>query len=166
MQSISLIVNGRSQTVEVEANTSLLDCLRDEVGLRGTKECCAVGECGACTVTVDGRTVNSCLVLAAEVDGKSIGTVEGLARNGELSPLQRAFLDHGAVQCGFCIPGVVMSAQALLDSNPEPDEATIREALSGNLCRCGAYGRIKRAVVRAAEEMATAEEPASGGGAA
>lgn len=155
MHSISFIVNGRSQTVEVEANISLLDCLRDEVGLRGTKECCAVGECGACTVTVDGRTVNSCLVLAAEVDGKSIGTVEGLASNGELSPLQRAFLDHGAVQCGFCIPGVVMSAQALLDSNPEPDDAEIREALSGNLCRCGCYPRMLKAV----KAVATPSKP-------
>jgi CO/xanthine dehydrogenase Mo-binding subunit/aerobic-type carbon monoxide dehydrogenase small subunit (CoxS/CutS family) len=143
---MEMTVNGRHHTLEVSSNTTLLDLLRDTFEQLGAKECCGVGECGACTVSVDGRTVNSCLVLAIEADGAEITTVEGLARAGELSALQEAFLDHGAVQCGFCIPGMLMSAQALLDQNPQPDDEEIREGLSGNLCRCGGYKRMVEAV--------------------
>lgn len=143
---ITMTVNGERRTVDVPANLALLDALRDRCGLTGTKECCAVGECGACTVTIDGRTVNSCLVLAVEADGADVRTVEGLAEGGQLSPLQQAFLDHGAVQCGFCIPGMLMSAEALLEDNPDPAVAEIREGLSGNLCRCAGYPRMFDAV--------------------
>ncbi len=129
---------------------SLLDVLRDELGLTGTKECCVEGECGACTVMMDGRTINSCLTLAVEADGHVIRTVEGLADGGRLSPLQQAFLDKAAPQCGFCIPGQLVSAQALLDQNPDPTEDEIREALGGNLCRCAGYQQIVEAVLAAA----------------
>lgn len=148
---MEMTVNGRHHTLEVSSNTTLLDLLRDTFEQLGPKECCGVGECGACTVSVDGRTVNSCLVLAIEADGAEITTVEGLARAGELSVLQEAFLDYGAVQCGFCIPGMLMSAQALLDQNPQPDDEEIREGLSGNLCRCGGYKRMVEAVHAASE---------------
>jgi len=150
---IELTVNGRHYAVEVAVHHTLLDVLRDDLGLTGTKECCVVGECGACTVIVDGRTVNSCLMLAAEADGSEILTVEGLATDGHLSPLQQAFLDHGAAQCGFCIPGQLMSAHALLARNPHPAPGDIREALAGNLCRCAGYEQIAEAVLAAAEEV-------------
>lgn len=147
MTSVTITVNGKQRTVDVPSNRPLLDALRDNVGLTGTKECCAVGECGACTVLVDGVTVNSCLMLAVEADGCTITTVEGLAADeARLSPLQQAFLDHGAVQCGFCIPGMLVSAQSLLDSKAQPTEEQIREGLSGNLCRCAGYARIIAAV--------------------
>lgn len=150
---IELIVNGRRCALEVEAHRTLLDVLRDDLGLTGTKECCVVGECGACTVILDGRTVNSCLMLAAEADGSEILTVEGLAQEGHLSPLQKAFLDHGAAQCGFCIPGQLMSAHALLLRNPDPTPEEIHEAMAGNLCRCAGYEQITEAVLAAAEEV-------------
>ncbi len=150
---IELSVNGRLYALEVAAHHTLLDVLRDDLGLTGTKECCVVGECGACTVIIDGRTVNSCLMLAAEADGSEILTVEGLATDGHLSPLQQAFLDHGAAQCGFCIPGQLMSAHALLARNPHPTPGDVREALAGNLCRCAGYGQIAEAVLAAAEEV-------------
>ncbi|OFW52413.1 MAG: hypothetical protein A2V75_10785 [Actinobacteria bacterium RBG_16_70_17] len=150
---IELTVNGRHYALEVAVHHTLLDVLRDDLGLTGTKECCVVGECGACTVIVDGRTVNSCLMLAAEADGSEILTVEGLATDGHLSPLQQAFLDHGAAQCGFCIPGQLMSAHALLARNPHPTPGDIQEALAGNLCRCAGYEQIAEAVLVAAEEV-------------
>ncbi|MCJ7725467.1 MAG: (2Fe-2S)-binding protein [Acidimicrobiia bacterium] len=152
---ISLIVNGVERTLEVVPNTSLLDVLRDQLGLTGTKECCVEGECGACTVTMNGRTINSCLTLAVEADGAAVGTVEGLADHGVLSPLQQAFLDTAAPQCGFCIPGQLVSAQALLDSNPNPTIEEIHEALGGNLCRCAGYLQITEAVLQAAGKEAT-----------
>ena len=148
---ICLAVNGRRHEVEVDADESLLDVLRERIGLTGSKECCAEGECGACTVILDGHAVNSCIVLAVEADGAEITTVEGLSRDGELSPLQRAFVERGAVQCGFCIPGMVMSAEYLLSHTPHPTAEEIREGLSGNLCRCGGYNQICGAVATAAD---------------
>ncbi|TNM63178.1 (2Fe-2S)-binding protein [Streptomyces sp. NP160] len=148
---VQLRVNGTPHTIRVPAHTALLDALRDSCGLTGSKQCCAVGECGACTVSVDGRTVNSCLVLAVEVDGSDVITAEGLAPSGELNHVQQAFLDHGAVQCGFCIPGMVVSAQAIIERNPDPDIEDIRNGLSGNLCRCAGYNRMFAAVLDAAE---------------
>src|SRR5271165_2018849 len=142
---IEMTVNGRRHSLDVGYNTTLLDLLRDTLHLYGPKECCGVGECGACTVSVDGRTVNACLMLAVEADGAEVMTIEGLGAGG-LSPLQQAFLEYGAVQCGFCIPGMLMAAQALLKQDPNPDNDRIREALSGNLCRCGGYNRIVAAV--------------------
>lgn len=147
--TIQLRVNGASHTLEVPANATLLHLLRDALRLTGTKECCALGECGACTVFVDDRAVNSCLMLAVEADGCALTTIEGLARDGRLNPLQDAFLATGAVQCGFCIPGQVMAAQYLLQRNPRPTLAEVREALSGNLCRCGGYAQIFEAVLAA-----------------
>jgi carbon-monoxide dehydrogenase small subunit len=123
------------------------------VGLTGTKECCVVGECGACTVIIDGLPVNSCLVLAVEADGHDVRSVEGLARAGDLNELQQAFLDKGAAQCGFCIPGQLMAAQALLERNPDPTVDEVHEALAGNLCRCAGYEQITEAVLAAAEAM-------------
>ena len=150
---ISATVNGRDRTFAVAPHHTLLESLRDDLGLTGTKECCLVGECGACTVIVDGRSVDSCLVLAVEADGASIETVEGLARRagGSLSTLQQAFLDTGAAQCGFCIPGQLMSADALLELTPHPTRAEIEEGLAGNLCRCAGYEQIIEAVQQAAE---------------
>jgi CO/xanthine dehydrogenase Mo-binding subunit/aerobic-type carbon monoxide dehydrogenase small subunit (CoxS/CutS family) len=152
--AISITVNGRRHLLTVGSNTMLLDLLRDTLRLCGPKECCSVGECGACTVSVNGRTVNSCLMLAVEADGTEIITIEGLG-NGGLSPLQEAFIEQGAVQCGFCIPGMLISAQAILDEDPDPDEETIRERMSGNLCRCGGYNRIIKAVRSAAKAGAS-----------
>lgn len=151
MLPIELSVNGRSRAVRVAPHHTLLQVLRSDLGLTGTKECCLVGECGACTVIVDGRTVDSCLVLAVEADGASVTTVEGLATGGQLSPIQEAFLDEGGVQCGFCIPGQLISAQALLERTPHPTRAEIDEGLAGNLCRCGCYEQISAAVVATAE---------------
>jgi len=148
---VSLTVNGTPVTVTVAPGRTLLDALRWQLDLTGSKECCAQGECGACTVLLDGRVVNSCLVLAVEADGREVITIEGLAVDGRLSAVQDAFLAAGAVQCGFCIPGMVMSAHYLLADNPRPTPSEIREALSGNLCRCGGYNRIVSAVLAAAE---------------
>ena len=148
---IALTVNGRARTVDVEPHHTLLEVLRDDLGLTGTKECCLVGECGACTVVVDGSTVDSCLMLGVEADGASVTTVEGLAVGDRLDPLQQAFLETGAAQCGFCIPGQLVSARALLDERPHPSRAEIEEGLAGNLCRCAGYEQIIEAVVLAAE---------------
>jgi len=148
---IHLTVNGSDYALDVPASSSLLDLLRDQLRLTGSKACCEVGECGACTVLVDDRSVNSCLMLAAEADGSAVTTIEGLATHGQLNRLQDAFLATGAVQCGFCIPGQVMAAQYLLQVNPRPTLAEIKEALSGNLCRCGGYEQICDAVLSASE---------------
>lgn len=150
---ISVLVNGVRRDVEVAAHHTLLDVLRDDLDLTGTKECCVVGECGVCTVIVGGRSMNSCLILAAEVDGSEIVTVEGLAHDGKLSPLQEAFLARGATQCGFCIPGQLLAAQALLDRNPNPSVDDVHEGLAGNLCRCGGYEQITAAVLDAAKAV-------------
>jgi carbon-monoxide dehydrogenase small subunit len=151
---IDLTVNGQRYTVDVPVYHTLLDFLRDDLGLTGTKECCVVGECGACTVVVDGRTVNSCLMLAVEADGCDVLTVEGLAIDGQPGALQKAFLNHGAAQCGFCIPGQLMSAHGLLLENPHPTADEVHEALAGNLCRCAGYEQITEAILAAAEEAA------------
>jgi aerobic-type carbon monoxide dehydrogenase small subunit (CoxS/CutS family) len=147
---VRIVVNGQRNELDVAVHETLLDVLRDRLGLTGTKECCAEGECGACTVVMDGRPVDSCLVLGVEADGLEVTTIEGLAAGNELSPLQDAFLATGAVQCGFCIPGMVMSAHALLLQIPAPSTVEIREALSGNLCRCGGYNQICGAVAAVA----------------
>jgi carbon-monoxide dehydrogenase small subunit len=143
-----LRVNGQDREVSAPAHHTLLDVLRDELRLTGTKECCAEGECGACTVHVDGMAVCSCLVIAAEMAGHEITTIEGLASGGHLDPVQTAFIESGAVQCGFCIPGMIMSARALLAVNPRPTREDVQDALSGNLCRCGGYSRIVDAVLK------------------
>ena len=153
MTAITLLVNGRRRDLNVAPNAFLLEVLRGELGLTGAKECCLEGECGACTVMIDGRSINSCLTLAAEVDGAEIVTVEGLAGE-ELSALQTAFLANGAAQCGFCIPGQLMAAKALLDRTSSPSAAESREALAGNLCRCGCYEQITKAVLAAARMSA------------
>ena len=157
MLRIALTVNGRARTLEVAPHHTLLEVLRDDLALTGAKACCLVGECGACTVILDGRSVDSCLVLAVEADGASVTTVEGLAAAGRLDPLQTAFLGHGAAQCGFCIPGQLLSARALLDLTPDPSRADVEEGLAGNLCRCGGYEQIIEAVLAAAEAAAPPE---------
>ena len=153
---MSVIVIVEQHVLDVPPAMRLIDLLRDELGLIGTKEGCSQGECGACTVLVDGKAVDSCLVLAVQVRDREVLTVEGLASDGELDVLQRTFLDHvGAVQCGFCTPGMLMSAKALLLAEPDPTEAQIRSALAGNLCRCTGYSAIVRAVKQAAARDAT-----------
>jgi carbon-monoxide dehydrogenase small subunit len=144
--SITVTINGTRERLDVPSNMTLLQMLRDRLALTGTKNGCEAGECGACTVLVDGEPVNSCMMLAVEVDGKGVLTVEGLAPEGELSPLQEAFIEHNAVQCGFCTPGMLISAHALLRRNPHPTEQDIKEALVGNLCRCTGYVRIIDAI--------------------
>ena len=146
MTEISLRVNGAARTYFVEPHHTLLESLRDDLALTGTKECCLVGECGACTVRLNGAIVDSCLVLAVEADGGEVTTVEGLAGPSGLSALQEAFLTHGAVQCGFCIPGQLMAGDDLLRRTPHPSRAEIEEGLAGNLCRCGCYYQIFDAV--------------------
>jgi carbon-monoxide dehydrogenase small subunit len=149
----TLSVNGIPYPVEVEATASLLHVVRDVIGLTGSKEGCDDSECGACMMLLDGKPVNSCSYLAVQADGREITTVEGLSEGDELSPLQRVFLEEGGVQCGFCTPGMLVSAKALLDRTPHPTEEEVRDALGGNLCRCTGYAGIVRAVVRAAEEL-------------
>ena len=149
--TITLTVNGTPRTLDVATHHTLLKVLRDELNLTGTKECCAEGECGACTVLLNGRAVNSCLVLAVECDKEEVRTIEGLAgAPGQLAPLQKAFADSGAVQCGFCIPGMIVAAHYLLSTNPDPSDEEIKEGLAGNLCRCAGYSRIISAVALAA----------------
>ena len=149
--AIDVVVNGRPRAFAVEPHHTLLEVLRDDLGLTGTKECCLIGECGACTILLDGAAVDSCLVLAVEADGASVTTVEGLADGSALEPLQAAFLETGAAQCGFCIPGQLMAARALLATTPHPTRAEIEEGLAGNLCRCAGYEQIFEAVELAAE---------------
>lgn len=150
---IELELNGRRASADVAPHESLLRALRERFALPGSKDACEQGECGSCSVLLDGELVCSCLVLAAAVDGRAVRTVEGLSEDGRLHPVQRAFVDAGAVQCGFCTPGLVVAAEALLRDNPEPTEAEIREALAGNICRCTGYGRILEAVRAAARAM-------------
>jgi carbon-monoxide dehydrogenase small subunit len=148
--TVTLSVNGTEHRLDVPAHHTLLHVLRDQLDLTGTKECCTEGECGACTVLVDGQAVDSCLALAVELDGAGITTIEGLSGEDGLDPLQETFLRAGAVQCGFCIPGMIVTARHFLDRNPEPSRAEVAEAMSGNLCRCGGYSRIVEAVLAAA----------------
>ncbi len=148
---IKITVNAQPELVDVPSNMTLMEMLREKLVLTGTKCGCAAGECGACTVILNGEPVNSCMVLAAECDGAQVLTVEGLAADGRLDPLQEAMLAAGAVQCGYCTPGVLMMARALLDRSPQPTEAQVREALVGNLCRCTGYLRILEAVRQAAQ---------------
>jgi carbon-monoxide dehydrogenase small subunit len=148
---IAFTLNGTSEVALVQSHTTLLAFLREGLGITGTKNGCATGECGACTVLINGEPVNACLVLAVEVDGADIVTVEGLARDGQLEPLQQAFIDHTGTQCGFCTPGILVAARALLNRNPTPTEDDIKDALRGNLCRCTGYGRIIEAVKDAAK---------------
>jgi aerobic-type carbon monoxide dehydrogenase small subunit (CoxS/CutS family) len=149
-RAMTLLVNGVSYDLELDPGRNLLSALRNDVGLTGTKEGCDDSECGACMVLIDGKPANSCSVLAVQAGARNIQTVEGLAVDGRLHPLQSAFIEEGGVQCGFCTPGMLMSAKALLDSNPHPTEAEVRHYLSGNLCRCTGYSGIVRAVLKAA----------------
>ncbi len=146
-------VNGKSVSFVVDSNERLIDMLRNRMGLTGTKEGCGKGDCGSCVVIVDGKTVNSCLMLAAQADGKSIVTIEGLGTPEKMHPLQKAFVDKGAIQCGYCIPGMIVTAKNFLDRNPDPTRQEIREAISGNLCRCTGYIKIIDAIQAAAAEM-------------
>jgi carbon-monoxide dehydrogenase small subunit len=143
---LHLTVNGESYELDVPAHRTLLEVIRGDLGLTGTKQGCNHGECGACTVLLDGEAINACLVLALQAEGKTVTTIEGLSRDGVLHPLQQAFISKGAIQCGFCTPGMVLTAKALLDRNPCPDEREIREGLSGNFCRCTGYRKIVEAV--------------------
>ena len=146
-------VNGKTVDIEVDATRRLLDILRDDLGLTGTKEGCGEGECGACTVILDGKAVHSCLKLAAQINGKKVITIEDLDKEGCLCVIQRAFIEENAIQCGFCTTGMIMSAKALLMENPNPTTEEIKTALSGNICRCSGYAQIIRAVKRSAKEM-------------
>jgi carbon-monoxide dehydrogenase small subunit len=150
---ITLRVNGEEYELEIEPHRTLVEVLREQLGYTGTKKSCNEGECGACTVIMDGKPVASCLVLALDAQGKEIVTIEGLAKGQELHPLQVAFVRHGGIQCGFCTPGMIMSAKALLDQNPKPTTQEVRRAISGNLCRCTGYQQIVDAVLAAAETM-------------
>jgi len=150
---IRFTLNGSQVAVEVEAGETALDTIRERLRLKGTKQGCGIGECGACTIVVDGMAVNACLMLGAQLDGKEVRTVEGLTATVDLTALQQAFLDHHAVQCGFCTPGILMSAQALFDENPKPTHADIVKAISGNLCRCTGYGQIVSAIEVAANRL-------------
>ena len=150
--NIEVTVNGRRRRFDVEPNTLLLNLLRDGLYLKGAKYGCGIGECGACTVHMDGEAVLSCMILAVEADGRRVDTIEGLADGDELDPIQEAFIEEGAIQCGFCTPGFIMTARALLNENPDPSEVEIREYLKGNMCRCTGYVNIVRAVQSAARK--------------
>lgn len=154
MEQITIHVNGQTHELLVKPSASLLDVIREDLGLTGAKEGCGVGECGACTIIMDGETVNACLILAVEANGRQITTIEGLANGEELHPVQQAFVDIGGLQCGFCTPGMVLSAKALLDKNPNPTDDEIRKGLEGNFCRCTGYTKIIASVRAAAERMA------------
>jgi aerobic carbon-monoxide dehydrogenase small subunit len=152
-KKIQITLNGKKTTLEMPNHRLLLDLLRDEIGLTGTKEGCGTGDCGACTVLLNGKPVNSCLVLSGELEGADIVTIEGLKIGPELHPIQKAFIQDGGAQCGYCTPGMLMMSKALLDENPNPTEEEIRFALSGNLCRCTGYAKIIQAVQDAAAEL-------------
>ena len=154
--TVNFTLNGQPVSVETTPHRRLLDLLREDLRLTGTKEGCAVGECGACTVILDGKAVTSCLVLAASVEGSSVVTIEGVGENGRLDPIQEAILRNHAIQCGFCTPGFIMSAKALLDENPDATVEEIRRAISGNLCRCTGYEQLTVAIYEAAQELKAA----------
>ncbi len=158
MKNISLTVNEKLYEISVDENLRLIDLLRDQLGFHGTKEGCGEGECGACTVIMDGETVNSCLVMAFQANGSNITTIDGMEKNGKLHPIQQAYIDAGAVQCGFCIPGMVLSTKALLDKNSHPNRDEIREGISGNLCRCTGYNKMLDATEMAIKYMDEEEE--------
>ena len=143
---ITATVNGRERELSVKSSQTLLEVLRDDLRLKGTREGCSVGVCGSCTVLVDGKPVSSCLMLASNAEGREVLTIEGLSRSGSLDPVQQAFLDHQAFQCGFCTPGMIMAVKGLLNENPRPDEAEMRDYLSGNICRCGTYVEVMAAI--------------------
>lgn len=145
-KDINLIVNGNNYNINVDTRMTLLEAIREKIGLTGTKEGCSIGECGTCTVLLDGKPIYSCLMLAVEAEGKDILTIEGLTDSEGMHPIQKSFIEHGAVQCGFCTPGMIMSAKALLDENPRPTEDEIRKAISGNICRCTGYAKIIEAI--------------------
>jgi len=154
LKYVKFQVNGEQRELDASPTKSLLDVLREDLFLTGTKRGCDSGECGACTVIMNGKAVNSCLVFATELDGSEIITIEGLGRSAEeLHPLQKAFIEKGAVQCGFCTPGIIMTAKAFIDTNPEPTEEEVRDAISGNLCRCTGYTKIVNAILAGAEEV-------------
>ncbi|WP_195988008.1 (2Fe-2S)-binding protein [Clostridium sp. D53t1_180928_C8] len=150
---VSINVNGVNYNKDIDPSLRLIDFLREELKLKGTKEGCGEGECGACTVIVDGKTINSCLMLASSADGKNVITIEGVSDNNKLHPIQEAFMEVGAVQCGYCTPGMILSAKALLDKNPTANEEEIKSSLSGNLCRCTGYKKIIQAVILAEEKI-------------
>lgn len=158
MNTLSFTLNGAPVTVEAPAHRRLLDLLRDDLRLTGTKEGCSIGECGACTVIVDGQAVTSCLTLAHSVAGKSVVTIEGVGADGALDPIQQAILENHALQCGFCTPGFVLSAKALLDSNPHATKEEIRRAISGNLCRCTGYEQLVEAIYAASQALIAAQK--------
>ena len=157
--TIRMRVNGKDHTVDIPSQRLLIDCLRYDLGLTGTKEGCSVGVCGACSVLLDGQLVSSCLTLAVLADGKEITTVEGLAHNGQLHPVQQAFIDFGGFQCGICTPGMVVAAKALLDTNPNPSDEEIKDWMMGNLCRCTGYYKIIESIRGAATRLQTERVP-------
>jgi carbon-monoxide dehydrogenase small subunit len=150
-KGIILKVNGEEREVRVEPRQTLLDTLRNDLGLTGTKEGCGNGNCGTCTVLLNGKAVSSCLVFTVEAEGQEITTIEGLAEAGKIHPLQRAFVEEGAIQCGFCTPGMILTAKAFLDANPHPTEIQVRQAIAGNLCRCTGYDKIVQAILKVAD---------------
>ena len=159
---VRLVINGDEQTVYLDTRRTLLDFLRGEAGLLGTHRGCDAGDCGACTVLLDGQPVTSCLVLAVDCEGAQVRTIEGVAQGGRLHPVQRQLIERGGIQCGFCTPGMVLSAVALLEENPRLDKAQVRQALAGNLCRCTGYAKIVEAVLAAADEIAAQATPRIG----
>ncbi|MFB3107929.1 MAG: (2Fe-2S)-binding protein [Candidatus Binatia bacterium] len=165
-RQIVLTVNGEEHDIEIEPNRLLLTALREDIGLTGTKEGCSIGVCGACSVTIDGRLVSSCLTLAVGCQGKEITTIEGLAKGGKLHPIQQAFLEYGGFQCGICTPGQIIAAKALLDSQPNPSEEEVKEWMSGNLCRCTGYYKILESVMAVVQNKISTEHGARRGQAA
>ena len=165
-RQIVLTVNGEEHDIEIEPNQLLLQALREDIGLTGTKEGCSIGVCGACSVTIDGRLVSSCLTLAVGCQGKKIATIEGLAKGGKLHPIQQAFLEYGGFQCGICTPGQIMAAKALLDTQPNPSEEEVKEWMSGNLCRCTGYYKILDSVMAVVQNKISTEHGARRGQAA
>lgn len=157
--TVSTTVNGQARTVEVEPRTLLVHMLRDGLGLTGTHTGCETGQCGACTVLLDGRAVKSCMVLAVQADGHEVTTIEGVAPRGTLHPIQQAFWEEHGLQCGYCTPGMILASLALLSENPDPDEAAIRHGIEGNICRCTGYQSIVKSVQSAAERIARGEKP-------
>jgi carbon-monoxide dehydrogenase small subunit len=150
---VELKINGETYSLAIEPWRTLQSVLRDDIGLTGAKDACGTGDCGACTILMDGKPVASCLVLAVEAQGKEILTIEGLAKDGRLHPLQEAFIELGAIQCGYCTPGMILSAKALLDENPKPNEAEVKNAIAGNLCRCTGYTKIIEAILAASQKL-------------